>query len=60
MVVAVQIGPDRRVRIEKLTTFYVAKNRAVSARDNNWFALQPVGHLRERMPHELVVQLRER
>jgi len=59
VIVAVQIRPNRRIRIEIFTSANVAQNRAVARDNDHRLALQPVAHLREGMPDELMVKFGE-
>ena len=59
MPVTVEICPDGSVGVEKLTAFHVAQHRAFAAGDDNRLALEPVAHLRERMPDEFLVEAGE-
>ena len=59
MIVTVQICPDGRIRVQKSSSVNVAQFRAAAFDNHNWLALQPIAHLRERMPDELAVELGE-
>ena len=59
MPVAVQVGPNGGIGIEKLAAFHVAQHRARAAGDDHRFAPEPVAHLRERMPDKLLIELSE-
>jgi hypothetical protein len=60
MIVAVQIRPNRRIRVEIFMSTHVAQNRAFARDNDNRLALQPVAHLGERMPDKLVIKLGKR
>ena len=53
MIVAVQIGPDGGVGVEIFPAVHIAQHRAFACNDDNRLALQPVAHLRERMPDDV-------
>ena len=59
MIVAVQICPNRRIRVEIFASTQVAQNRAFARDDDRRFAFQPVTHLGEGMPDELVIKFGE-
>ena len=59
MIMAMEIGPDRGVRIQIAAAFHIAQDGSVSGNDYDRFALQPIAHLREGMPQEPVIQLRQ-
>src|SRR4051812_7961993 len=56
MVVAVQVGPDGGVCIQVCAPARIAECRTFPARDDNRLALQPIAHLRERMPHITAIE----
>src|ERR1700677_1880282 len=60
MAMPVQIGPDRRIRIEIFLALGVAQDRPFSRHDHDWLAFAPIPHLRERMPDKGPIQLRQR
>ena len=60
MIVAVQIRPDRRIRVEIFPSANVVQHRAFARDNDNRLALQPVAHLGEGMPDELVIKFGER
>ena len=60
MIVAVQIGPDGGIGVEIFAALNVAQHRALARHDHNRLAPQPVAHLRERMPDELLIEFCER
>ncbi len=60
MLVSVEVRPDRRVRIKKLTALHISEHRAFTFDDDNRLAFEPVAHLREWMPEVLVIQFGER
>ena len=55
MIVAVEIGPNRRVRIQKFAALHITQDRSVPGSDYDRLALQPIPHLREWMPQIFVV-----
>ena len=59
MIVAVQIRPDGRIRVEIFAPLNVAQTRALARDNDHRFALQPVTHLGEGMPDELVIKFGE-
>src|SRR5262252_6409118 len=50
MVMAVEIRPDRGVRIEVLPAIYVAQHCSMTFNNEDRLPLQPILHLRKRMP----------
>ena len=58
MAVAVQIGPDGGIGVQVFVAFCVAQGCALSVNNNNRLPLEPVAHLRERVPEILLIQLR--
>ncbi len=60
MIVAVQICPNRRIRVEIFTSANVVQHRAFARDNDNRLAFQPVAHLGEGMPDELVIKFGER
>ena len=54
---SMQVGPDGRIGVEVFFAANVAQHCALAGRDDNWLTSQPVAHLRERMPDELMVEL---
>ena len=59
MIVTVEVGPDGRVGVEILFAVDIAQHRALAFDNDDRLALEPVAHLRERMPDELVIELGE-
>ena len=59
MVMSVQIRPDRRVCIQVLPVIRIPQQRPFSPHDHDRSAREPIAHLRERMPDELVIELGE-
>ena len=59
MIVPVQIRPDGGIGVEIFAAVDVAEQCAFAGGDHDRFALEPVAHLRERMPDELVVEFGE-
>ena len=60
MLMPVKIRPDGGVGVEILFVVNIAKHRAFAGLDDDGFALQPVAHLRERMPDVGVIEVGER
>ena len=56
---AVEIRPNGRVRVEIFFAVQIAQHRAFAGRDDNRLTLQPIAHLRERMPDVSVIELGE-
>jgi len=59
MMVTVQVRPNRGIRVEIVASPNVAQHRALARDDDHWLALQPVTHLGEGMPDELVIKFGE-
>src|SRR5215510_12019751 len=59
MIMAVQVGPNGRIGIEIFPAFHIAQHRPLPFHNHNRFALEPIAHLRERMPEITVIQLSE-
>src|SRR5205085_786249 len=59
MIVAMQVGPDGGIGIEILSSIGGLQERPFSPDDDDRLAAQPVTHLRERMPNELLIKLSE-
>ena len=59
MLMAMEIRPDGRVGVEIFAAMHITQNGAFAFGNHNRLALQPVAHLRERMPDELVIKLGE-
>jgi hypothetical protein len=59
VIVAVQIRPNRRIRVEIFTSANVVQHRAFAGDNDNRLVLQPVAHLGEGMPDELVIEFGE-
>ncbi len=59
MIVAVQVGPDGRVGIQIFAPANITQHCTLAGRDDNRLVLEPVAHLRERMPDKLAVELGE-
>ena len=57
MIMAVKIGPDGGVGVEILAAMDILQHRSPAPRDHDGFTLQPVLHLRERMPEVAMIQL---
>ena len=57
MAVSVHIGPDRRICIEILPPAAVPKRTPLPSHNDDRLFAQPIFHLRERMPDELLVEL---
>ena len=56
MIVAVQIGPDGGIRVEILTPARISQNRSAPGHDYNRLAREPIFHLGERVPNELMIE----
>ena len=59
MIVAMQIGPNGGIGVQIFAPVTSRKHRAFAFDDDNRLALQPIAHLRKRMPDELVIKLGE-
>jgi len=59
VIVAVEVGPNRGIRVKIFASVNVPQHRAPACGDDHWLAFQPVTHLRKRMPDELMVEFRE-
>src|SRR5437867_7562403 len=57
MIVPVQIGPDGGIAVEIFATAHVPEHCALSGNDEDRLAIEPVAHLRERVPEIRVVEL---
>src|SRR5258708_37223725 len=55
VLVPMEVRPDRRVRINVLTTICIPKNRPLPRFNDDRFLRHPVLHLRERMPEVTVI-----
>lgn len=60
VIVAVQIRPNRRIRVEIFTSANVVQHRTFARDNDHRLALQPVAHLGEGMPDKLVIKLGKR
>jgi hypothetical protein len=60
MVMPVEIGPDAGVGIEVLAAVKVAEDGPAARFDDDGFPLEPIPHLRERMPVIIQVQSGQR
>src|SRR5690242_11116894 len=58
-IVSVQVGPDGRIAVEIFATAHVAQHGPFTRDYDDWFAPEPVAHLREGMPHTRAIQLGE-
>lgn len=54
--VSVEIGPDRGIRVEVFPVIHIPKHGPFASCDDDGFPLQPVAHLGEWMPDELMVE----
>src|SRR5206468_11807921 len=59
MIVAVQVRPDRGIRVQVFAAVNIFEHRAIAASDHDRLTLQPVAHLGEGMPDVLVIKFRE-
>src|SRR5688572_24000118 len=59
LIVPVQVGPDRRVRVQILAPPHILEHRSPALHNHDRFTLQPIAHLRERMPDVLMIELRK-
>jgi len=59
MIVPVQIRPNGGIGVEVFFAVSIPQHRAFALNDYNRLALEPVAHLRERMPDVCVVELHE-
>src|SRR5713101_2538535 len=57
MIVAVQVGPHRRIGIQKFAAMDIPQHCPFGCGDDDGLAFEPIAHLGERMPDELVIQL---
>ena len=60
MIVPVQIGPDGGIAVEIFATSHITEYCPLSGNDNDRLAIEPVAHLRERVPEVRVVKVGER
>ena len=59
VIVSVQIGPDRRIRIKVLAPLHVLEFGAGPTHDNDRLAFEPIAHLGEWMPDVALIQGRQ-
>ncbi len=55
----VQIRPDRGIRVQVFTTVDVTENRTSARHNHDGLLLEPISHLRKRMPDVPLVELSE-
>src|SRR5438045_5711753 len=60
MAVAVQVGPDRGIRVEILATIDIAQDGACAGCDNDRLLFKPIRHLRKRVPDVAMIELGQR
>src|SRR6266446_1007199 len=57
MIVAVQVGPHRRIGIEIFPATDIPQHSPFSCGDDDGLAFEPIAHLSERMPDEAMIEL---
>src|SRR4051812_48662265 len=56
MIMPVEISPNGRIGIQIFLPVSIPQNRAIARSNDNRLALQPIAHLRERMPDIFMVK----
>ena len=59
MIVPVQVRPNGRICVEIFAALHILEHRPFALQNHDWVLFEPVAHLREWMPYELVVEFGE-
>ena len=59
MLMTVKVRPNGRVGVEVFLAVNITQNGAGAGRDDDRFTLEPIVHLCEGMPDELMIKFRE-
>lgn len=59
MVVPMQIRPDGGIGVEVSFAMDIAQHRTLAGPDDNRLVLEPIPHLRKRVPDKFLIELRD-